>query len=290
MNEVTVVAGVVALVILLLWWIRQGIVGRAVKNVGQVVMGSVPQSVATNNGMGLDIYTGPTMLGDDVTLAPVSSLLLTVERSRSNQSPGTRYKLTDGINSIGRAPTAEPRVHLIPIEKDPAVSSNHLYIEMGRNGRLQITDRGSRYGTRLNGQRLEPDTPQPLSIGDRLKFGNTTYVLEQEGEATDTESIHIGPRYEFHIVAGSLNGQTLTMNQDQITIGRSPDSDWQLPDDKVSRHHAEVRREGSIVQIYDRGSTAGLFVNGRRYRERALETGDVVKLGDTELRFEQVYR
>lgn len=290
MNEVTVVAGGVALIILIVWWIRQGIVGRAVKNMGQIVMGPIPQSAATNNGMVLDVYTGPTMLGDDVTLAPVSSLVLTVERSRSQLSPGTRYKLTDGINSIGRSPTAEPRVHLIAIDKDPAVSSNHLYIEMGRNGRLEIIDRGSRNGTRLNGQRLEPDAPQSASVGDRLKFGNTTFLLEQEGEATGTDMIRVGPRYEFHVISGALAGQTLTMNQDRLTIGRNPDNDWQLPDDKISRHHAEVRREGNIVHIYDQGSTAGLYVNDRRYRERALETGDVVKLGDTELRFEQVYR
>jgi hypothetical protein len=55
---------------------------------------------------------------------------------------------------------------------------------------------------------------------------------------------------------------------------------------RLGRHaRFEPRRDG--IWIEDIGSTNGTFVNGIRLtRERRLTAGDVVRIGETDLRFE----
>jgi YD repeat-containing protein len=71
-----------------------------------------------------------------------------------------------------------------------------------------------------------------------------------------------------------------------LELGREPDNDAMLPDPKVSRHHARIRRDGERYVLADLGSSNGTFVNGERVNAPAsLEDGDVILLGDVELVF-----
>src|SRR5690606_36521699 len=51
------------------------------------------------------------------------------------------------------------------------VSSQHALIRYNGEG-WEIVDRGSRNGTRLNGETLESGRAYPLSPGDRIEFGH----------------------------------------------------------------------------------------------------------------------
>ena len=71
-----------------------------------------------------------------------------------------------------------------------------------------------------------------------------------------------------------------------LELGREPDNDAMLPDPKVSRHHARIRRDGNRYELADLGSSNGTFVNGERVAAPArLEDGDVIMIGDVELIF-----
>jgi hypothetical protein len=74
-----------------------------------------------------------------------------------------------------------------------------------------------------------------------------------------------------------------------LTIGRSDDNAISLADDEfASGHHARIESQRDGVWILDLGSTNGTFVNGARLNgRRLLREGDVVQIGDTELRFER---
>lgn len=69
-------------------------------------------------------------------------------------------------------------------------------------------------------------------------------------------------------------------------IGRQPGCAVQLNVARISRVHAEIRRdEHGYLVIEDLGSTNGTFVNGRRLEEPArLISGDVIHVGDQEMR------
>ena len=84
-------------------------------------------------------------------------------------------------------------------------------------------------------------------------------------------------------------GDVVALDSHPLTIGRGGDNDVPLPEDEYSPRPAtpgfEPRRDG--VWIEDIGSTNGTFVNGIRLtRERRLAPGDVVRIGETDLRFE----
>ena len=84
------------------------------------------------------------------------------------------------------------------------------------------------------------------------------------------------------------DGETLTLDSHPLTVGRGSNNDVALDaDEYASTRHArfEPRRDG--VWVEDIGSTNGTFVNGIRLtRDRKLTPGDVVRIGETDLRFE----
>ena len=84
-------------------------------------------------------------------------------------------------------------------------------------------------------------------------------------------------------------GEVLAVDTQSFTLGRAAANDVPLPGDEyASGRHARVEPRRDGVWIEDIGSTNGTFVNGIRLtRERRLAAGDVVRIGETDLRFEQ---
>jgi pSer/pThr/pTyr-binding forkhead associated (FHA) protein len=72
---------------------------------------------------------------------------------------------------------------------------------------------------------------------------------------------------------------------DELVIGRSAGADIVLRDEAVSRRHASVRPEGVTLIVEDLGSANGTWCNGEQIDAPCrLEEGDLIQLGDTELR------
>jgi hypothetical protein len=85
------------------------------------------------------------------------------------------------------------------------------------------------------------------------------------------------------------SGSSHTLNSAAITAGRSSENDLELAnDDYASSHHARFEPRGNGVWVEDAGSTNGTYVNGVRLkRPRKLAPGDVIRVGETDLRFER---
>ena len=74
--------------------------------------------------------------------------------------------------------------------------------------------------------------------------------------------------------------------KDRVTIGRSRESDIFLPDQWLSRHHAEIRKDGELFFVVDLGSKNGTLLNGEQVATRQrLHHGDVITLGEHVLTF-----
>jgi pSer/pThr/pTyr-binding forkhead associated (FHA) protein len=84
-------------------------------------------------------------------------------------------------------------------------------------------------------------------------------------------------------------GSAFELNSTPLTIGRAEQNDVPLEGDEFAsaRHvRIEPRRDGVWVQ--DLGSTNGTYVNAVRIdRPRKLVHGDIVRVGETDLRFEE---
>ena len=88
---------------------------------------------------------------------------------------------------------------------------------------------------------------------------------------------------------GPRKGSRVPINPgERLALGRDETSDFVLPDHKVSRRHCEFDLSGELPVIRDLGSKNGTFVNGSRVAETELRDGDVVRLGECELRFRLV--
>ena len=72
-----------------------------------------------------------------------------------------------------------------------------------------------------------------------------------------------GPARKLLIVSGVAEGTQLTLDDDMVTIGRSPDSTLVIVDEYTSTHHARLQRSGSSWTITDLDSTNGTRVDGR---------------------------
>ena len=79
-----------------------------------------------------------------------------------------------------------------------------------------------------------------------------------------------------------------TLDSMPVTLGRSAESDMNLGDDEfASAQHARVEPRRDGVWVEDVGSTNGTFVNGIKLeRPRKLTPGDVIRVGETDLRFD----
>jgi len=82
-------------------------------------------------------------------------------------------------------------------------------------------------------------------------------------------------------------GKRMVVGASGATLGRSRDCDITLGDPNVSRHHAEIRPDGSGGwTVEDLGSTNGVKVNGRRITSPTpLEPGARIALGTADVRF-----
>jgi len=86
---------------------------------------------------------------------------------------------------------------------------------------------------------------------------------------------------------GSSGARAHPLSGDLVTIGRSADNDIVLDDPAVSRCHANVTRRDGAYLLRDLNSSAGTQVAGRgRITEVELRHGDRIRLGDTEMVFE----
>jgi pSer/pThr/pTyr-binding forkhead associated (FHA) protein len=73
-----------------------------------------------------------------------------------------------------------------------------------------------------------------------------------------------------------------------VTIGRSPRADISIEDPFASGRHARVYARDGTFYVEDMGSTNGTYLNGARVAaEEALRPTDVIRIGDTELRYEE---
>lgn len=87
--------------------------------------------------------------------------------------------------------------------------------------------------------------------------------------------------YRLTVRRGPEEGQSFTLSENSITIGRDPMTDIVFRDPEVSRQHARLTRTNEGYEIQDLGSTNGTFVEGRRLAGESvsLSPGTVITMG-----------
>lgn len=97
----------------------------------------------------------------------------------------------------------------------------------------------------------------------------------------------IVPVPTLHFSEGALAGRVIRLDRDEATLGRREDNAYVIPDPRVSRVHAEVRKEAGVVIITDLGSSGGTKVNGEDITgPTVIRHGDRIGFGPVVAQFE----
>jgi transcriptional regulator with GAF, ATPase, and Fis domain len=87
------------------------------------------------------------------------------------------------------------------------------------------------------------------------------------------------------VISGPLKGSEFSLNSEELSIGREPSNAIWLEHSSVSRRHCAIRLQKEQCSILDLDSRNGTFVNRVPVKERELEYGDEVRIGEYVLLF-----
>jgi len=88
------------------------------------------------------------------------------------------------------------------------------------------------------------------------------------------------------VLSEGFTGLTCDLKADKTTVGRLEDNAFQIPEPSVSSHHCELTRRGVELLVKDLNSTNGTFINGEKVAEAVLKPGQILRLGQVEMRLE----
>ena len=80
---------------------------------------------------------------------------------------------------------------------------------------------------------------------------------------------------------GTAAGVIFNITKSPMTIGRDSGNDIVIPENTVSRRHAQLEQvDSGLICLVDKESANGVYVNGQRTQLAYLNDGDEVKIGD----------
>lgn len=88
------------------------------------------------------------------------------------------------------------------------------------------------------------------------------------------------------LLSTGMTGRSHELKADKTTIGRVDDNSFQIPEPSVSSHHCEVLLRDKDVVVKDLNSTNGSYINGEKISESVLKVGQILRLGQVEMRLE----
>lgn len=117
-----------------------------------------------------------------------------------------------------------------------------------------------------------------MDNGDDNKADKTALLgLDQETINRELQKAKEQPACLI-LIRGTPQGHRYFITQDEMIIGRDPAADISIADQSISRKHAKIIQEGSIIKIEDLGSSNGTAINGKK-----LEAGHVAKLAKEDM-------
>jgi FHA domain len=123
-----------------------------------------------------------------------------------------------------------------------------------------------------------------------LRLPQESFILAPSSSPS-VQPARRGPQTGRLVVVKSphlMEGEDFELDSAQLTIGRGRQNDISIAaDEYASARHARFEPRQDGVWVQDLGSTNGTYLNGTKLdRPRRLTRGDIVRVGETDLRFE----
>ena len=88
------------------------------------------------------------------------------------------------------------------------------------------------------------------------------------------------------IYIGNDSGHRHKLRRGTMTIGRSPQADITIEDDRISRIHCIMEWMGDTIRIDDQGSTNGIYVDSQAVSHAIITNGVPIQLGHSIMKIE----
>ena len=82
-------------------------------------------------------------------------------------------------------------------------------------------------------------------------------------------------------IAGPVSTRIFPLVRPEVFLGRAETNEIVIDDKSMSRRHCVILKEGLVFQLTDLDSHNGTFVNDLPVRERVLEHGDRIRIGNS---------
>ena len=139
--------------------------------------------------------------------------------------------------------------------------------------------------------RLTPGLLREVALTLHLKYEPAAWKLAQE-ETLSADAVHLSDPAELRIEAARLlvtsGGQLvadISLDRPRMVLGRDTSCDISLDSNYVSRYQNLFMETTEGWMLIDLNSRNGCFVNGRRVSEHHLRDGDLISVGQHQLRF-----
>jgi pSer/pThr/pTyr-binding forkhead associated (FHA) protein len=216
---------------------------------------------------------------------------------------GSRFTVEGGAVRIGRGVSQQGRVDAIGL-RDPSISPHHATILANERESMIVHRAGAASPTLVNGRAVGR---APIRTGDRIQIGATGFEvrsragmslsglltiprelrtdLHAPGRETATTEIRgaIPPVAALVVLRGldELTGQRLPLLAQRNRVGRHPENEIVLPEQGVSRLHAELIWENDQLIFAHRSQVNPSYVDGERVEARVvLRGGETIQLAD----------
>jgi pSer/pThr/pTyr-binding forkhead associated (FHA) protein len=225
------------------------------------------------------------------------------------RNEGKEYLIDRPVMVIGRSELAD-----IGLFGNPRIMPNHFAVEQ-LTGRFRLrvifADEATLKGNvqadvKVNGQVVNPDVW--LADGDSIVIDDRTLQFREKvvnrtdapvvRQSTAVQAIPAEPipsqqsiSARLTVVDGPELGKIFPLTGATSMIGRTSDCAVALTKDTlVSRQHASINYENGAWSLLDNYSANGSYVNNVRIpssKSRPLEPGDLIRVGESMLRFDR---
>ena len=137
-----------------------------------------------------------------------------------------------------------------------------------------------------------PPPPQPMTwlyllfllvVVGMLMAAVAIYLYSQRGPS---QPVAPPPALaSLQVRQGQARPRRIELHRTVTTIGRGRHNHVVVEGPLASRRHCRIRRQDGEFTLEDLGSANGTFLNGQRVTRERLRSGDVVRVGQTELVF-----
>ena len=124
--------------------------------------------------------------------------------------------------------------------------------------------------------------------GGEVEPTTMTYTVDETGDMQPVDIDEVVEQVGAALVirsGGGRAGESFSVTEDRVSIGRSPDAGVFLDDVTVSRNHALLVRRRDGFYIDDLGSLNGTYVNRRRIESHRLADADEIQIGKYKLSY-----